>query len=106
MGKKVVKNISSARKVFKFLRFVDEIKNISDIVADKENKNGVVVKLLALVARICGFFYYILDNMVWFSNMGMVGRKAFNKLKWKRLKDIFTLVKNWSEVFKSLIVWQ
>jgi hypothetical protein len=73
VGKKVVKNISSARKVFKFLRFVDEIKNISDIVADKENKNGVVVKLLALVARICGFFYYILDNMVWFSNMGMVG---------------------------------
>jgi hypothetical protein len=33
-------------------------------------------------------------------------RKAFNKLKWKRLKDMFTLVKNWSEVFKSLIVWQ
>jgi hypothetical protein len=27
-------------------------------------------------------------------------------LKWKRLKDMFTLVKNWSEVFKSLIVWQ
>lgn len=73
LGKKVVKNISSARKVFKFLRFVDEIKNISDIVADKENKNGFLVKLLALVARICGFFYYILDNMVWFSNMGMVG---------------------------------
>ena len=73
IAKRVVKNISSARKVFKFLRFVDEIKNISDIVADNENKNGLAVKILALIARVCSFFYYILDNMVWFSNMGMVG---------------------------------
>jgi len=73
VGRKVVKNISSARKVFKFLRFVDEIKNIADLLIDKENKNGIVVKILALFARICGFFYYILDNIVWFSNMGMVG---------------------------------
>jgi Peroxisomal biogenesis factor 11 (PEX11) len=73
VGRKVVKNISSARKVFKFLRFVDEIKNIADLLLDKENKNGILVNILALFARICGFFYYILDNIVWFSNMGMVG---------------------------------
>jgi uncharacterized protein YtpQ (UPF0354 family) len=73
IAKRVVKNISSARKVFKFLRFVDEIKNISDLLVDRENKNGIVVKLFALIARVCSFFYYILDNMVWFSNMGMVG---------------------------------
>lgn len=73
VGRKVVKNISSARKVFKFLRFVDEIKNIADLMSAKGDKNGLLVKALALFARICGFFYYILDNMVWFSNMGMVG---------------------------------
>ena len=27
-------------------------------------------------------------------------------MKWKQIKDIFTLAKNWSEVFKSFIVWQ
>ncbi len=73
VGRKVVKNISSARKVFKFLRFVDELKNIADLMGVKGDKNGIIVKLLALFARICGFFYYILDNIVWFSNMGMVG---------------------------------
>ena len=26
-------------------------------------------------------------------------------MKWKRLKDIFTLTKNWSEVVKSIIIW-
>ncbi len=73
VGRKVVKNISSARKVFKFLRFVDEIKNIADLMGEKGEKYGIIVKALALFARICGFFYYILDNIVWFSNMGMVG---------------------------------
>lgn len=72
IAKKVVKNISSGRKVFKFLRFVDEIKNISDLMDGKADKHGVVVKALALFARVCGFFYYLLDNVVWFSNMGMI----------------------------------
>ena len=32
-------------------------------------------------------------------------KTAFNKLKWKRLKDIITLAKNWVEVAKSVIIW-
>ncbi len=71
IGKNVVDNISSGRKVFKFLKFVDEIKNIIDLV-EKKAKNGLVVKVMSLFARLCGFFYYVLDNMVWFSNMGMI----------------------------------
>ncbi len=70
-SKNVVENISSGRKVFKFLKFVDDIKNIIDLV-EKKAKNGFIVKLLSLFARLCGFFYYVLDNMVWFSNMGMI----------------------------------
>jgi hypothetical protein len=72
VSKKVVKNISSGRKVFKFLRFVDEIKRIIDLLGEKGAKHGPLVKALALFARICGFFYYLLDNMVWFSSMGMI----------------------------------
>ena len=72
IGKKVVKNVSSGRKVFKFLKFIDEIKNIADLLAGKADKHGVVVKILGLFARLCGFFYYLLDNVVWFSNMGMI----------------------------------
>ena len=73
IGKKVVKNISSGRKVFKFLKFIDEVKNISELVHDgKADKHGMWVKCLAIFARLCGFFYYLLDNVVWFSNMGMI----------------------------------
>ena len=53
-------------------KFIDEIKNIADLLAGKADKHGVVVKILGLFARLCGFFYYLLDNVVWFSNMGMI----------------------------------
>ena len=72
VSKRVVENISSGRKVFKFLKFIDEIKSITDLLRDSKKKHGVFVHLLTLLARICGFFYYILDNVVWFSNMGMM----------------------------------
>ena len=67
-----MENISSGRKVFKFLKFVDEMKNIVDIFSKKGDKHGKIVKLLNLIARVCGFFYYLLDNVVWFTNMGML----------------------------------
>ncbi|CDW81009.1 pex11 domain containing protein [Stylonychia lemnae] len=105
IGRRVVDQISSGRKVFKFLKFVDEIKNVVDLFGKKGAKNGQLVRIMSLFARVCGFFYYLLDNVVWFSNMGMISKTAFNKMKWKRLKDIFTLAKNWSEVIKSIIIW-
>lgn len=91
--------------MFKFLKFVDEIKSIVEILRKKNEVNHILVKYLSLCARICGFFYYILDNLVWFANMGMISNFAFKNLKWKRAKDMFTLIKNWLEVFKSIIVW-
>ena len=73
VSKRVQENISSGRKVFKFLKFVDEMKSIVDLLKDDNGKkHGVLVYFLTLLARICGFFYYILDNVVWFTNMGML----------------------------------
>jgi hypothetical protein len=116
VSKRVAENISSGRKVFKFLKFIDEMKSLTDLIRDSHCKHGILVKVLTFLARICGFFYYILDNVVWFSNMGMLrykiafgniwySKKAFNKVKWKRIKDMFTLVKNWLSVMRSFIIW-
>lgn len=40
VAKRVFDNISSGRKVFKFLKFVDESKNIVDLMDKKGAKNG------------------------------------------------------------------
>lgn len=72
IGKRVVDQISSGRKVFKFLKFVDELKAIVELLRKKGKSGGVLVKVMSLFTKICGFFYYFLDNIVWFSNMGMI----------------------------------
>lgn len=32
-------------------------------------------------------------------------KNVFKQVKWKWIKDYFTLIKNWTEVFKSVIVY-
>ena len=70
VAKGVVDNISSGRKVFKFLKSVDEIKRIVNIL--RKNNKDKLVTTLSIFSKICGFFYYILDNLLWFVNMGML----------------------------------
>jgi len=41
MAKKVRKNISSARKIFKFLKFIDEYRGLMNLIyQEKEKKEG------------------------------------------------------------------
>lgn len=72
VSKRVVDNISSGRKVFKFLKSIDEVKTIMELTRKKTSSNEFIIKVLSLFARGCGFFYYLLDNVVWFANMGMI----------------------------------
>lgn len=68
----MVENISSGRKVFKFLKFVDNLKAIIDLLGKKGEKKDILVKILSIFTKVCGFFYSFLDNVVWFANMGMI----------------------------------
>lgn len=70
VAKGVVDNISSGRKVFKFLKSVDEVKSFVQTL--KKGGNHKLIIALTLFARFCGFFYYLLDNVLWFVNMGML----------------------------------
>jgi hypothetical protein len=48
------------------------MKNIVELLGSKGEKHGLIVKILALISKVCGFFYYLLDNVVWVSSMGMI----------------------------------
>jgi hypothetical protein len=60
------------------LKFVEEIKKIIDLLKDKDFKDGILVKVLTLLARVCGFFYYSLDNIIWIANLGMIRYDCIN----------------------------
>lgn len=38
--------------------------------------------------------------------MGNVSEKVFNRKKWKKYKDIFSLIRNWFPLFRSIIVYK
>ena len=64
---KVWKNLSQARKMFRFLKFVDVIEELVQLVASKA-EHRVLLKTLKIFAKVFSFFYFILDNVVWFMN--------------------------------------
>lgn len=74
VSRRVVTNVSSGRKVFKLLKFVDEIKAIINLLRQKKKggKNHFLIRYLSVFAKVCSFFYYILDNVVWIASMGAI----------------------------------
>ena len=111
-AKMVKQNLSSGRKVFKFLKFVDEYNLLYQLIVgspegDNEKHSKAkerIVLFLSIFQKFCGMFYYLLDNLVWIANMGAINKDMINKkLKWKTVKDFFALLKTVCESSKSII---
>lgn len=64
---KVWKNLSQARKIFRFLKFIDVIEDLVEL-AHSQRENRPLLKMLKLFSKTFSFFYFILDNIVWFMN--------------------------------------
>lgn len=48
----------------------------------------------------CALFYYLLDNLVFYSNIGMITENYFTNLSLKSLKQTFSLIRN---ILKSIL---
>ena len=64
-AKSVEDNISSGRKIFRFLLFLNEYGELNEII--KHAKMGIGLKLLKILSTICSHNYYLFDNIVWFT---------------------------------------
>ena len=114
MALNLVKRIRSGRKMFKLLKFIDEYKefvyeasdfkvselmgSLKSLVKREKNSSGIIVlsNFFQLVNKLSSVFYYLIDNAVWFFNVGLVSKKVVTKSTWKRWKDIFNLLRNWT----------
>ena len=61
------KNLSQARKIFRFLKFIEVIEDLIELSNSKKD-SPQMIKLMNVFSKICSFFYFILDNIVWFVN--------------------------------------
>ena len=61
--------MSNGRKIFRFLKFLDEIKNIKKALNSNKPK---WLKVMMGLSEISSFFYYVLDNILWGINIGVL----------------------------------
>ena len=58
---------------------------------------------MKIVIKLSGFFYYMLDNMLWVINVGVISKRVAFYSTMKSWKNIFSLVYNYFQMFKSII---
>lgn len=97
-AKSIEDNISNGRKIFRFLLFLNEFNELNEIIKDK--KMGKLLKFLKICSSICSFNYYLFDNIVWFTQIGILNKFIISNFKWKKFKDIFSL---WKTIFEIII---
>lgn len=97
-AKSIEDNISSGRKIFRFLLFLNEYSEMNEIL--KNQKHPILLKVLKFCSALCSHNYYLFDNIVWFTQIGILDKFIISDIKWKKLKDIFSL---WKTVFEIII---
>ena len=97
-AKSIEDSLSNGRKIFRFLLFLNEYGEINEIL--KNTKRPIGLKILKLLSAVCSHNYYFFDNIVWFTQIGILNKQFHSKYKWKKLKDTFSL---WKTIFEVII---
>ena len=63
------------------------------------------VAIMKHICKFAGLFYYLLDNMVWVANVGIVHERFFNKIYYKQIKDVFNLIRKFTQFLLSMIIF-
>jgi hypothetical protein len=92
--KRIQSNLSSGRKVFRLLKFSDELSSIIRH-SRSDKKKTLFREILFYSSGVCSFFYYLLDNIIWLSykKYPMLGK----------VKDLFSMGRCLIEIWKSLL---
>ena len=100
-AKSIEDNISNGRKIFRFMLFLNEYSEMNEILKNKKHPIGL--KILKFMSAICSHNYYLFDNIVWFTQIGILNKFIYlPKYKWKKFKDLFSLYKTILEVIISI----
>lgn len=86
---------------------------LSDFSLDNDSPHSATVKkcilkksvqVLSIVTKVCGVFYYVLNNVVWVANMGALPKDVTESyFNWRQTKDVYSLIKTTCESIKSIL---
>lgn len=103
VGERIVYNISQGRKIFKFMKFLEPLRKITEESLLKKGK-PILMRVLSVAELSLALGLYLSDNMVWFANMGLIKQRVKGRfsLEWHFLKDGLALAKNCVELLRYL----
>jgi hypothetical protein len=89
--KNVEKSMSSGRKIFRFLAWIEDIKAIYFHIVFKDTS---IMNLCKALMSISSMFYHLIDNLVWGWNVGLMSEYLVGDIKLKSAKNVFSLIRN------------
>jgi len=90
--------MKNTRKIFKFLKFIDQM---ASIIKNMESKKPLYLKIVVIMEHLMAFFSNIFDNIIWGINTEVLSHWYSSKLKrFKANKYFFSLFKI---IFKMLV---
>jgi len=98
--KRIEKSMSNGRKIFRFLKFVEDFKKFINLIYESSFDSKTVLK--AFIA-LSGAFYHFLDNLVWASNVGMINRVFTGEINWKTSKNFFSIIRTLIKLYSSFM---
>ena len=98
--KRIEKSMSNGRKIFGFLKFVEDLKKFYSYLFDSSFD---IITILKAFTTLSSCFYHFLDNLVWASNVGMIDRIITGNLNWKTSKNFFSLLKTLIKVVTNIL---
>lgn len=101
IGEKIKESMSKGRKIFKFLKFLQEVKGMQK---NLKKKKTFAYKILLMMINIMNFFYYILDNILWAIDVGILSHVVNKKTQgiYKGYKNQFSLMKFILKIVKNV----
>ena len=93
--------MQGGRKIFKFLKFLDEVGAIQKLLKKDESP----FTTLKIFTHAASFFYYVLDNILWGITIGVLSDLFdVNSIqKWKDRKDFFSFARNIFHLFITFL---
>lgn len=88
--KRIEKSMSNGRKIFRFLKFIEDLKKFWSYLYDSSFDMFTILKAFTCLSA-C--FYHFLDNLVWVSNVGMIDRIITGDINWKSSKNLFSIIR-------------
>jgi hypothetical protein len=98
--KRIEKSMSNGRKIFGFMKFIEDFKKFYSYLYDSSFDFSTILKA---ITTLFSCFQHFLDNLVWASNVGMLNRIITGELGWKTFKNFFDLLKSTIKLLTKLM---